>query len=258
MLAWAKSLLLVGCGILVGISTVEAAEIDDYQRSFDLYRQAYSKYEIQKNDFVSSQTFASEEALVGSAQEMLLLRADSWSNYWKTLSSRYNSVEAGEEHLKKEWSGFFDTEYAWLNAHKERLNQQKTRIGMLGEATELNSKYEAYMSQAFRLNVETVSGKLRDGINQLRQLNQALLDRAKNQEIEINKKEIAIRGFEVNLDRLNQTETDLLIIRQDFMDEAGFVDKEQFLSINQDFLPIYQKMSQSMSLTRELSKDIQW
>jgi hypothetical protein len=30
-------------------TVVHAAEMDDYQRSFDAYRQAYSTYEVKKN-----------------------------------------------------------------------------------------------------------------------------------------------------------------------------------------------------------------
>jgi hypothetical protein len=103
-----------------------------------------------------------------------------------------------------------------------------------------------------------MTGRMRDAINQVRALNEELLDKAKSQNIETEKRDLAIRGLEANQERLGRLGEDLAIIRQDFMDESGYVDSEQFYNISQDFVPLYQQLRQMMLVTRELSKDIQW
>lgn len=251
--------IITAIGLLLAqAGAVMASEIDDYQRSFDNYRQAYSAFEIKKADYAKSPTFAAEEALINSAREMLLLRSDSWSNYWKTMAFSYGTVTSAPETDKSAWKGFFDGEISWLAGHKSMLLEKKVRKELLGEASLLNNRNGAYMSKAVEVNVEIISGRMKDAINQVRQLNATLLDKAKNQKIGTEQQAAAIRGLESNLERLGQVETDLAIIRQDFMDESEFVDKEQFVTISQDFVPLYQQMEQIMSVTRELSKDIQW
>jgi hypothetical protein len=249
-------------GILAGLFSAagvsRAAEMDDYQRSFDAYRQSYSIYEVKRSDFVSSQTFASEEALLNAARDMLLLRSDSWSDYWKATSVFYRGVSSSTQPKKDEWNGFFETEINWLTAHKQALAGQRTRKSLSDEATLLNVKNQAYVSKAFEITIETIAGRMNDAIIQVRELNNTLLQKVKAQNIELIKQDLAIRGLEANLERLGQLEADLAIIRQDFINQAGSANNEQFATINQDFMPLHQQLLQITSNTREVSKDIQW
>lgn len=255
---------LVTCG-LVGVIVsaltkvdVWAAEMDDYQRSFDSYRAAYSVFEVNRADFNQSQTFAAEENLVNSAKNMLVFRADSWSDYWKLVYSRFTTVSSASDDVKANWKSFFDTQTAWLSNHKDAVMRQKTRDGLLEVAHQLDAQKESYLSQAFGLNVEVVSGRLADAINQVRELNQTLLKKASMQISDASKREAIITGLNSNLERLNQLEYDMAVIKQDFVDESTFADTNRFSTIGEDFKPLYQRLTQLMAVTRELSGSVQW
>jgi D-alanyl-D-alanine carboxypeptidase len=80
---------------------------------------------LRKTDFVTSQTLASEEALTNSAREMLLLRSDSWSDYWKTVSAYYSTVSSMPQDKKNEWKTFFETENGWLSYSQAEVSLTK-------------------------------------------------------------------------------------------------------------------------------------
>lgn len=240
------------------VSGVRADEIDDYQRSFDAYRQAYSVFEVDQADYTKTQTFAAEEALINSAREMLLFRADSWLNYWKTLAARYATVASAADESRSNWKSFFEAENIWLTEHKTGLTQQKVRKGLLEETNKLNNLKEGYSIKAYQMNVEIISGKMKDAIIQVRKVNEVLLDKAKAQQMSPDQQETIIRGLTANIERLNQLEADAAVVRQDFINQSGFADEGEFTSISQDFSPLYQQLRQLTSITRELAKDIQW
>jgi hypothetical protein len=174
------------------------------------------------------------------------------------MTATYAGVSDTKADIKQAWSTFTTDENNWLVEHRNRLEQENSRKNLSNEAMGLNVRKEVYLSKAFEINIEVMSGKMQDAINQVKALNTEFLDKAKSQDIDTEKQDLAIRGLETNLERLARLTEDVAIIRQDFMDESGYVDEEQFNNISQDFVPLYQQLRQLTTLTRELAKDIQW
>lgn len=262
MLKQIRRIIGVGIGMVVieavGAMSVVAGDWEDYQRSFDLYREAYATYQIHKEDYVQAQTFAAEEKLIQSAKNMLMFRDDTWTHYWEITYNRYATITGATDKNKINWKTYVETETAWLAQHKAELAAQKTRNNLLKVANQLDVKNEDYVSKAFQINVDIVSGKLSEAIEQVKTLNKTLIDKAKNQNIDSNQQDVIVTGLNSNIERLNQLQFDAEIIKQDFLDEAGFADVNRFTTIVDDFKPLHQKLIQIMAVTRELSGNIQW
>ncbi len=246
--------LLVKIGL---IGTVLAAT-GDYRLSFDEYRTAYADYQLKQADFSRLKTHAAEEAYVDSARSMLILRSNTYSEYWQNSVGQIDTINSLTSEQKDFWHRFLDIETNRLDEHEQNLLAKKTLQDLSGLVTEINEQKEKYYQKAFEVNVEVIYGKLLDATLDLKDLNQELLYKISTQTIEEVEKDSIVRGLRINLDKLKNIETNLADIRQKQLDKASGSDVEDVESVAQTFMPEYGQLKQLMSLTQELSEGIAW
>jgi len=245
-------------GMFLSPINVRADEINDYQRDVDLYRTAYSAYEIKKSEYIQSGTFAAEEELVEAAQEMLLTRDDTWISYWQVLLSKLNRLKALSNEVKQSRSKSLQAEIEWLNEHKKRVVVTKTRNGLLSIAQEVNQKSETYGPLSFSLNSEITISSLIQTTMTLLDLNQELTHRAQSQQLETSLKEVKLRGLAVNKDRLSAALNRLNVINQKLTDSSGYGNAEMFNRILEEANPVFSEISELYQVLSELSRGLEW
>jgi len=249
------TLVLMG---FLGASQAQASYRTDYQSSLSSYLSAYSSYQITQSDYGRLGTFAAEEKYVTAMRTVLELRAETWRNYWLSLEDLLSPVADINEEYKVSLLGQIHTESDFLASYKDSLSDKKTLADLLTEALVINEKNEQYQSLAFEINTTVAAGMLKDRINEMRALNVALDERAKQQNLNEADRELVERGLSLNLERINGIETNLATKRQELLDSSGYVNEGDFSKITTNLSPIQIQLQQLLTVTDELSEYVQW
>ena len=243
-------------------STVLAQSVadrrSDYQRDLDIYRDAHAQFVVKKSEFQQFGTFASEDALIDSAQQVLLARDDVWIAYWKLLSAKFETLTDRVMSRTSEWQGKFETEIEWLEANKIALKAGNTRKLLLAEAVALNNKADDLGSMSFDANSEISVSTLVQTTKSLLAFNQGLDERVKQQQLSVGEKETKTRGLAVNAERIQSILTRLEVLRTEFVEKSGYATAESFTKITEVLDPLYTEINQQYQVAKELSTGVEW
>lgn len=225
-----------------------------YQQALDTYRTDYSNYEVKKSEFDQFKTYTAEDELIKTARQMLIARAEVWTQYWQLLRENILSLEQPTTEIKNEWSTPINKEVEFLQNHQISLESLDNREELLKEARKLNEKAESYLTLANKTNALFVISRLSYANNSLLTLNQGLTERINSQQILTNEKDLKLRGLQTGRQRINDIATKIKMAQQELLDDSA----NTSFDIASSTSPIYADVSQQYQIIRELSTGVEW
>ncbi|NMC36469.1 hypothetical protein GYA49_05495 [Candidatus Beckwithbacteria bacterium] len=149
-------LLLISVQLLI-VSPIFAEDrlISDFEYQYEKYRQLYPEYETARDEFLQTNSLASQNIAIEKTRTLLAQRAQVMRTYLLALKFKLQSNLGISKDDKEKLSASIDDEVGWLQNHMDDINNASNPT--LGDLFEISKRFEKKETDFRVLGYETMS-----------------------------------------------------------------------------------------------------